>query len=408
MSNKDSEAIYRNMFGENSSTYMPRDPHPHLEMAQHWHPVHGQHSQSATHPVIVEQYVEGRESQFPLVIIFNVSHGIDDAPGKAPDDCFSTGNDDNPYTRSNIFSPDIHWNMKKNYAHKDELGIYRSGIVERHIDIPAWMVPYIELINNEHSLSMYNPKEHRTLGSHKPREYPGTCWTRARLLQTLFVHGTVMYNLDRIDYFSLRDKGPTDSRMRSDDRTEGITDLDHLNAQRIPLEVTWNDETMHKIWQGLERAILNSDVMGDAESAFGQYNLWPSHRHKIGLDRVFYEVDMTDENTPEIIKKYMERHAPEGKHHQKINGKWTQLDPVKVVEHTYRTEYGYDITLGHRQASGPIYGGSAKTHKDRESYDQIDKLVHSCIAMLEHEGWVKDKIKKGFSLALGGIPSKKI
>ena len=259
MSNLDSELIYsssplsrRRLWTEASNAYRPDAC---LQLADGWHMTGVLKSIPDETPVIVDQYISDRKTEMPKVMIFNISRG---------------NRADDP-----IVQPPVHHEDQS--GRSDHRGIYRTGTVERHIDIPAWLIPYAHFLTGDNSGSMtdegYKTMRHRgmeeptrlefytDIGAYmsKPTDHVGTSWTRSKILQAIYLHGGIAHNVHNIDFTSLLDSTP-------DHRT--------TKSAFLPVHTTFPEPIVNAIWQQLFGALKDGLDNGVEKEHFGNYDTW--------------------------------------------------------------------------------------------------------------------------------------
>jgi len=341
------------------------EPFAHMDVAKHWHHLT---RGAGGKPVIVDQYMAERAGKWPKVIIFDISseHYMDE--GEADDTkslavCPPCG------------SPD--GNMK----------FWRTGLVERHIDIPKWLVPYVTLLEKHpESLNFYSiHNSAQALGL-----YPGVDWYRCRILQMLFIHASLLHNINDIDYFTIRDEGPT-HRTNSDPK-------DWPTA----VKTTWPETVVNNVWkilnqllrenythpvQSIRKAagqpkILNTKI----DDHFGEWKSWPTGRLEVGLDRVFYTTD------PRYMPQVILDTAIEARVNPNSYG-----GHIPMCEHTCRASIAES---GAMTKPYNLQGGNADIKRQQQTHYHIDELVYATQSILRHEGVLNGKMNQDHSLPL--------
>ena len=158
----------------------------------------------------------------------------------------------------------------------------------------------------------------------------------------------------------------------------------------------WPHSGVQDIWDHLEQAVFKGWNHVGVEDEEGK-NMFTNHHDDnwgrkhgdIGLDRTFYEVAPALQPVPQIIAVWCRHYHPDG---------WDGKSSRKICEHTAREQF-YEVqdSLG---KTVDVTGGGRDLTKELDTYYAIDKHVSTIHSIMEHEGVVRDKLNKGYSLAL--------
>lgn len=366
------------------------EPPPPVKAAKQWYSSHSgglidvEKNAYFSKPIIVNQYMADRADKWPKVIIFQISseHYMDERLGSS---------------RRLAVCPPCHspaGNMK----------FWRTGLVERHIDIPGWLVPYVTLLEKHpESLNFYSIHN----SAQALKLYPGVDWYRCRILQMLFIHASLLHNINNIDYFTVRDEGPT--------HRTNMPEPSGSDPKGWPTAVTttWPETVVNNVWkilnqllkenythpvQSIRKAAGQPDILNTKiDDHFGEWVSWPKSRLEVGLDRIFYIINPN--TAPRVILDM----ATEARYMTTSEGH------IPMCEHTCRTDITYTSSPGSRH-TGPVkvphqlQGGYADIIRQQQTHYHIDELVYATQSILRHEGVLNGKMNQDHSLPLPTQP----